>query len=75
MDTVRKLKSKMTLYGMNMEKLAAAIDVNPSTLYRWFNSNCRSAPLESLRQIAVVLHLTRDEFMDIFLPMDLQECE
>ena len=68
MDTVRKLKSRLALLDMRTEDLAEVIGVNPATLYRWYNLNCRTIPLEKLHQIGKALNLTKDEFMDIFLP-------
>lgn len=60
-----KLKGKITEKGMNVEKLAEAIGIDRSGLYRRLN-NFEKFTIGEVKHIKEVLELTNEEATEIF---------
>ena len=63
---VKKLKSKMTEKGLNVEKLAQQIGVDRSSLYRKLN-NAEKITIGEASRMKDVLEMTPEEATLIFL--------
>lgn len=66
------LKKIIADRGKTLEGLASDLDVNRSTLYRRIINN--RLLLSDVQKIAVILHLSRTEFCNIFLAEQVQIC-
>lgn len=64
---VAKLKGKMVEKGFTVETLSAAIGIDRSTLYRKLEA-IEKFTIGEARKIKVVLELTNEEAVQIFLP-------
>ena len=65
-----KLRSKMVEYGLNAEKIAAIIGINPATFYRKCAGNSEFTRPE-IQAISTALHLSAEEKDDIFFASEL----
>lgn len=61
---VSKLKAKLVENGINVERLAAEIGLNPQTVYNKINKD--SFKMSEARKIGEVLNLTSVELCEIF---------
>lgn len=64
---INLLKAKLVERSMNVEKLATAISVDRSSLYRKFN-NAEKITIGEASKMKEVLNLTDAEAIQIFLP-------
>ena len=64
---IAKLKGKVVENNMTNGEFASAIGIDASTLVRRFN-NQDSFKIGEINRAVKVLHLTREEASDIFLP-------
>lgn len=64
---VAKLKGKMVEKGFTVETLSAAIGIDRSTLYRKLEA-IEKFTIGEARKIKLVLELTNEEAVQIFLP-------
>jgi len=62
-----KLKAKVIENGLTMEKVAKALDINVTTLYRKINGTSDFTRSE-MHKIKDLLNLSDKEAIDIFLP-------
>ena len=63
---INKLKGKIVERNMNVEKLANAINVDRSSLYRKFN-NAEKITIGEALKMKDALQMTDEEAFDIFL--------
>lgn len=67
MDTTVKLKALLVRKQISTEKLAEALGVDRSTVYRKYLQDCEGLTLRELRVIMNLLHMTPEAFYYIFL--------
>lgn len=61
---VNRFKAKLVENGMNVERLAAEIGINPQTVYNKLKKD--SFKMSEVRKIGKVLNLTSVELCEIF---------
>lgn len=61
-----KLRGKIVERRMNVETVAAAVGINPSTLYRRINGGGGAFTIDEADKIASLLNLTAEELNHIF---------
>ena len=61
-----KLRGKIVEKRMNVDSLALAVGINPSTLYRRLNGGGGAFTIEEADKIASLLELTAEELNHIF---------
>lgn len=65
----REFKAMLVKKGINVEKLAKKIGLDPATLYRKVNNN--TLTLTDINNIIQALDLTEDETMAIFFKNEI----
>lgn len=63
---VNKLRGKIVEQEMNVEKLAKAIGMDKSTLYRKLNSDGDTFTVREVNSICKALNLSKNEAFEIF---------
>lgn len=66
MVDVNKLKGKIRERQYTIKSLAAAVNLNPATLYRHFGAGGESLTIDEVTRIGHALKLTYDDINQIF---------
>lgn len=66
MVNINKLKGRIIECDMSVEKVASAMGIDKSTLYRKINANGETISIKEATLIAKILRLTADDINAIF---------
>lgn len=65
MPDMNKLKARLVEKGMSVDALATRINVDKSTIYRWFTNESKM-PVEAANAICRELGISKDAAAEIF---------
>ena len=72
---VRKFMGKLTENDLCVESISAKLGLAASTVYRKLKNSGLNFTIGEMHKLVSILHLTKDEAIDIFLPQYSQKCE
>lgn len=65
---VGRIKNRMNELGLTVKEVVTALEIDESTYYRKMANNGMTFSIEQAQKIRELLHLSRREASEIFLP-------
>lgn len=65
---VDRIKTRMSELGLTVKEVVSALDIDESTYYRKMANNGMTFSIEQVQRMRELLHLSRQEASEIFLP-------
>jgi len=72
---VRKFMGKLVEKDMSVESISAKLGLNRSTVYRKLKNAGLNFTVGEMHMIVSIMGLTKEEAIDIFLPLYSHKCE